>query len=68
MRRTAILLLLIQFFIPMESKAEENKKNVAEIFHELAAHPFHPLNDGNSMTVDKSLKKDGIADLNNTDW
>ncbi|SHJ86057.1 Peroxiredoxin [Tangfeifania diversioriginum] len=68
MRRTAILLLLIQFFIPVESKAEENKKNIAEIFNELAAHPFHPLNDGNSMTVDKTLKKDGIADLNNTDW
>lgn len=68
MTRIVISILLIRFFMPTDSKAEENKKNVAEIFYELAAHPFHPLNDGNSMTVDKHLKKDGIADLNNTDW
>lgn len=68
MTRIVISILLIQFFMPTDNKAEKNTKNVAEIFHELAAHPFHPLNDGSSMTVDKSLKKDGIADLNNTDW
>jgi len=68
MKQAAILLMLIQFFMPMENKAEENTKSVTEIFRELAAHAFHPLNDGNSMTIDRSLKKDGIAELNDTDW
>src|SRR6056297_589311 len=68
MKQAAILFMPIQFFMPMENKAEENTKSVTEIFRELAAHAFHPLNDGNSMTIDRSLKKDGIADLNDTDW
>ncbi len=54
--------------MPMEKKAEENTKSVTEIFRELAAHTFHPLNEDNSMTIDKDLNTDGIAGLDNNDW
>lgn len=45
-----------------------NNRSVSKIFADVASHPFHPLNDGNSMTIDKTLKKDGIANLSDTDW
>jgi thiol-disulfide isomerase/thioredoxin len=31
-------------------------------------HEFNPLNEENSMTLDRELKVAGIADLNNNDW
>ena len=31
-------------------------------------HEFHPLNENNSLTIDKYLKKTGNADLNDDDW
>ncbi|HKL31940.1 MAG TPA: redoxin domain-containing protein [Tangfeifania sp.] len=68
MKQAAILFMIIQFFMPMEKKAEENTKSVTEIFRELAAHTFHPLNEDNSMTIDKDLNTDGIAGLDNNDW
>ena len=43
-------------------------KSVSQIFSEVASHPFHPLNDENSITIDRNLKKDGIANLDNNDW
>ncbi|MEX0981897.1 MAG: redoxin domain-containing protein [Bacteroidales bacterium] len=47
---------------------EVNNRSISQIFTDVASHPFHPLNGENSMTIDRDLKKDGIADLNDTDW
>ncbi|GET24431.1 redoxin domain-containing protein [Prolixibacter sp. NT017] len=68
MKKIIIPLIVIQVFIGMNIKAQEKNRSVPGIFSKLAAHPFHPLNDENSMTVDRDLKKDGIADLDNDDW
>lgn len=43
-------------------------RDVEEIFDSVAGYDFHPLNDENAMTIDRTLKKDGIADLDNKDW
>jgi peroxiredoxin len=64
------------FFIPLmflmlsanKINTEVNNRSVSQIFADVASHQFHPLNDGNSMTIDKTLKKDGIANLSDTDW
>lgn len=47
--------------------ADVNERSVSQIFAGVASHPFHPLNDENSMTIDKTLNKDGVADLNDTE-
>ncbi len=41
---------------------------VSRIFTRVRAHDFNPLNEDNSLTVDRNLKVVGIADLNDTDW
>lgn len=40
---------------------------VAHAFASLRAHAFHPL-DSKSFTIDRNLKKHGIADLDDTGW
>jgi len=66
----ALLFIALIFLITSENKimADVENKTVSQIFATVASHPFHPLNDGNSMTIDRDLKKDGIADLDNDDW
>jgi peroxiredoxin len=49
-------------------KASDEKRNAEEVFSEVANHNFHPLNQDGSMTKDRNIQKDGIADLNDTDW
>lgn len=39
----------------------------AKIFEEIAAHEFHPL-DETSFTIDRELKRHGIASLDDVDW
>jgi len=39
-----------------------------EIFARVNAHDFHPLNEGESMTLDRNLQEHGIADLDDEDW
>ncbi|MCK9411524.1 MAG: redoxin domain-containing protein [Prolixibacteraceae bacterium] len=41
---------------------------VQQIFERVRAHEFNPLNEENSLTIDRKLNVDGIADLNNDDW
>lgn len=66
----ALFFITLIFLVTSRNKimAEINDRSVSQIFTDVASHSFHPLNDGNSMTIDKTLNKDGIADLNNTDW
>lgn len=50
-------------------EVQSNKKtSVNQIFKRVRAHSFHPLNEENSMTMDRNLGKAGIADLDNNDW
>ena len=46
----------------------DNDLSVIKIFERLRNHNFHPLNDENSMTMDRNLKLAGIADFQNDDW
>ncbi|MGM0532428.1 MAG: HEAT repeat domain-containing protein [Bacteroidota bacterium] len=41
---------------------------VNQIFKRVREHDFNPLNEENSMTMDRSLEKAGIADLDDKDW
>lgn len=41
---------------------------VAQVFERVEAHQFHPLNEENSMTLDRGLKTAGIANLDDDDW
>lgn len=41
---------------------------VSDIFNRVRAHDFNPLSDDQSMTKDRQLGEDGIADLENDDW
>ncbi|MDW7657390.1 MAG: redoxin domain-containing protein [Bacillota bacterium] len=42
--------------------------NVPEIFQRIRLHPFHPLNDEQSLTIDQYHNTAGIVDLDNEDW
>ena len=45
------------------------KKIIADnVFERVRSHEFNPLNEENSMTMDRTLKVAGIADLDNDDW
>ncbi len=50
------------------AQAKEGKVSVPQVLDRVQAHEFHPLNNENSMTRDKTLKQNGIADLTDTDW
>jgi peroxiredoxin len=41
---------------------------VDNVFERVSSHKFNPLNDENSMTMDRNLQEAGIADLDNDDW
>ncbi len=41
---------------------------VSRVFSRVRAHDFNPLNEDNSLTVDRNLKVVGIADLDDADW
>lgn len=47
---------------------DELAKEVEEIFRRVRMHDFHPLGHDGSMTVDRRLRVDGIADLDDNDW
>ncbi|MFP4366990.1 MAG: redoxin domain-containing protein [bacterium] len=47
---------------------ESNQVTVKEVFERIRSHDFHPLNDDNSMTMDRNLNVAGIADLDDDDW
>ena len=45
-----------------------NQVGVREVFERVRSHDFHPLNDDNSMTIDRRLNVAGIADPDDGDW
>ncbi len=49
------------------SWAAQPPENVSEIFDRVRAHDFNPLDD-RSFTVDRNLKRHGIADNDDSDW
>ncbi len=46
----------------------KNEIAVEQIFNRIRNQKFHPLNEDNSLTIDRKLDKAGIADLNDEDW
>lgn len=48
--------------------AADNHIVLDKVFERVRAHEFNPLNEENSMTMDRYLKVAGIADLDNDDW
>jgi alkyl hydroperoxide reductase subunit AhpC len=70
-----IFFLLILVNVITSSKCEIFMRNatdkpvtVQQVFERVREHEFNPLNEENSMTLDRELKVAGIADLNNNDW
>ncbi len=72
MRITPIIILtLLSLFFMSDIKKTMNylsDRSIPQVFNELATHPFHPLNNKCSRTIERTLDGDGIADLNDTDW
>ncbi|MDF1559608.1 MAG: redoxin domain-containing protein [Bacteroidales bacterium] len=58
--------------LPINSQNKTENKiydiNVPDVIERVRTHDFNPLNEDNSMTLDRSLNVAGIADLNNNDW
>ena len=68
-------LLFILVTIVSLTGCQSNMKNttykkitVDNVFERVRSHEFNPLNDENSMTMDRNLQEAGIADLDNDDW
>ncbi len=71
----SIVLIFILFIISTGLKSQEktgdilkNQPSVEKIFERIRDHEFNPLDTEYSMTLDRHLQKDGIADLNDRDW
>jgi len=67
------LFLLISFCIPIHGQnsmkiPESGQIAVKEVLERVRSHDFHPLDDDNSMTMDRNLGVAGIADPGDTDW
>ncbi len=75
MRPTLIVILLTAaaFFAPempavaQTPAAPAQSNGVAAAFDRVRAHDFHPLGE-DRFTIDRTLKKHGITDLNDEDW
>ncbi len=61
-----VVLLLLAGSCAVDEGAD--RPSVAHILVRVAAHDFHPLAGGDSLTLDRSLKQHGIADLEDNDW
>lgn len=75
MKRHIVIFLLLILGVSAYSNSKKNMKSpetanfeVKEVFERVRAHDFHPLNDDNSMTLDRHLNVAGIADLDDDDW
>ncbi len=73
MRKIIIILLFV--FVITGVRSQEKMSNstnkslsVEEIIERIRDHDFNPLNNEYSMTRDRQLQEDGIADLNDQDW
>jgi len=59
--------LLIVFVLIVPAQAED-QASVHEVLQRVHHHEFYPLNEEGTFTIDRDLKKHGVADLNNQDW
>lgn len=59
---------LIMISEACNQKTMEKEVNVSQVLAGVRTHEFHPLNEDNSLTIDRNLKTTGLADLNNNDW
>jgi len=50
------------------AQASHGEVSVLQVLDRVQAHEFHPLNDDNAFTIDRTLRQDGIADLTDNDW
>ena len=69
--KTTFLITIISLIMIQEAcnqKPMDNKISVPQVLTRVRAHEFHPLNEDNSLTIDRNLKVIGIADVNNDDW
>jgi len=48
--------------------AAQDATPAEEVFARVEAHDFHPLDKRDSFTVDRNLKRHGIADVEDDDW
>ena len=67
------LILLISICIPIYGQnsmkiKEYGQVTVKDVFERVRSHDFHPLDEDNSMTMDRNLGVAGIADLGDGDW
>ncbi len=62
------LILLVIILQACNPKPMEKEIIVPQVLARVSAHEFHPLNEDNSLTIDRNLKTTGLADLNNDDW
>lgn len=63
-----IIILCVFTIINISCNNTTETYNVSAIFERVANHDFHPLNEKNTLTVDKNLGVVGLADLDNQDW
>ena len=50
------------------AQTTNGKVSVVQVFARVQAHEFHPLDNDNAFTIDRTLKQHGVADLTDSDW
>lgn len=71
MKMYLFFILPLTGFFGMQGLAQSpgsNQVAVREVFERVRSHDFHPLNDDNSMTMDRHLGVAGIANMKDSDW
>jgi peroxiredoxin len=63
----ALALVAAAVLLASPAEAADRSDSVAAVFASIRSHEFHPL-DNRAFTIDRELKKDGIASLNDPDW
>ncbi len=72
MKNKRIGLAGIAFFMTLlfscDGSSAYEKVEVGTVLQRIAGHPFHPMNEDFSLTLEKGSGEAGISDLNNQDW
>lgn len=70
-----LLCVLVLSGIKNQARSQNNSKtyhdmnkSVTQILERIRNHEFHPIDQEQSLTIDKNLGTAGIADLDNDDW
>jgi HEAT repeat protein len=67
--RSAPLLYALCLSLSFAANADQPKPMPLEsVFQTVASHPFHPLNEEGTFTIDSTLGEHGIADMDDQDW